>query len=112
MYDFVRICKENPYRCHDSNRSQEASTTVGAEFATSSVLIEPLFEVEVVDAAIATVPMDVLPLPCDTKEKLTARLAASSFLEDSHVLKGGSGPRRVRHCDSMQHIIPSLGGAR
>ena len=38
--------------------SQEASTTVGAEFATSSVLIEPLFEVEVVDAAIATVPMD------------------------------------------------------
>ena len=85
---------------------------MGAEFATSSVLIEPLFEVEVVDAAIATVPMDVLPLPCDTKEKLTARLAASSFLEDSHVLKGGSGPRRVRHCDSMQHIIPSLGGAR
>jgi len=38
--------------------SQEASTTVGAEFATSSVRIEPLFEVEVVDAAIATVPMD------------------------------------------------------
>ena len=76
--------------------SQEASTSVGAEFATSSVLIEPLFEAEVVDAAIATVPVDVLPLPCDTKETLTARIAASSFLEDSHVLKGGSGPQRVR----------------
>jgi hypothetical protein len=69
---------------------------VGAEFATSSVLIEPLFEAEVVDAAIATVPVDVLPLPCDTKETLTARIAASSFLEDSHILKGGSGPQRVR----------------
>ena len=68
--------------------SHEASTSVGAEFATSSVLIEPLLESEVVDAAVSTVPVSVLPLPGDTQETLVARLSESSFLEDSHLPHG------------------------
>ena len=38
----------------------------------------------------------MLPQAGDTVKSFVARLAACAWLEDSHVLKGGAGPQRVR----------------
>ena len=46
------------------------------------------------------IPSDVLPRCDDTVSSLVSRLAQSSFLEDSRVLQGGRGPRRVRLNDT------------
>ena len=73
-----------------------ASQAAGATFPTSSVTLRPLLPTGVVSEALREIPSSVLPRSDDTVSSLVARLAQSSFLEDSHVLKGGCGPRRVR----------------
>ena len=62
----------------------------------STILLRPCVPEKLRQAVLREVPDDVLPRPTDTAASLTARLAASAFLEDSHVLKDGKGPRRVR----------------
>ena len=64
--------------------------------STSSVLLRPRIPDELRQAVLREVPTEVLPRPDDDKYSLAARLAASDFLEDSHVLKNGCGPARVR----------------
>ena len=76
--------------------SDLARREAGAAFPTSSVLLRPELPCGVAEAATAVVPDEVLARPDDTASTLRARLAQSSFLEDIHVLKGGSGPARVR----------------
>ena len=44
----------------------------------------------------AIIPDDLLPRCNEDVEALVQRHAASVFLDDIHVLKGGKGPRRVR----------------
>ena len=73
-----------------------ASQAAGATFPASSVTLRPLLPTGVVSEALREIPSCVLPRSDDTVSSLVARLAQSSFLEDSHVLKGGCGPRRVR----------------
>jgi hypothetical protein len=58
-----------------------------------SVVIRPHVSVHVVNAALQCVPAEVLPRADDTVESLVARLAASPFLDDAHVLNGGNGKR-------------------
>ena len=68
----------------------------GASFPTASVLLQPHVTPELRAALMREIPADVLPQPGDTAAILARRLAGSTFLEDSHVLKGGRGPQRVR----------------
>ena len=68
----------------------------GAAFPTASVLLQPHVTPELRAALMREIPADVLPQPGDTAPILARRLAGSTFLEDSHVLKGGRGPQRVR----------------
>ena len=76
--------------------SKELSAKAGAMCPTSSVLLLPAIPPKVAADALGEVPSDVLPRADDTVQKLVARLSQSTFLEDSHVLKGGKGPTRVR----------------
>lgn len=75
---------------------KEEAEVAGAAWPTSSIVLTRCVPDKVRLAALAEVPTEVLPRQGDTVESLVARLAASEFLEDSHVLKAGSGPKRVR----------------
>ena len=72
---------------------------------TSSIAIQPHVEESVRRAAVAEVPHDVYQRDTDTAKTLAARLDASTFLEDMHVLKGGKGPGRIR-LNSTQYAQP------
>ena len=76
--------------------SSEVSQLAGAVFPTSSVVLQLGIPEKVRKDALMQVPWEVLPLPDDTKKSLVARLKYSAWLEDSHVLKNGRGPQRVR----------------
>ena len=76
--------------------SEEEARRAGASFPTSSVLFRPAVPEEIRAAALEVVPTDVLPRQGETIRGFVQRLAESSFLNDSHVLKDGQGPRRVR----------------
>ena len=73
-----------------------ASRLAGGRFPTSSLMLVPYIPEPVRIAALNEIPKDVLPCEGDTVRSLVARLSTSSFLEDSHVLRGGKGPGRVR----------------
>ena len=73
-----------------------ASRLAGGRFPTSSLMLVPYIPEPVRIAALNEIPKDVLPCEGDTVRSLVARLSRSSFLEDSHVLRGGKGPGRVR----------------
>lgn len=72
------------------------SEHAGGTMPTSSVLLDPMIPDQVRAGALAVIPEEVLPRLGDTAQSLARRLAESTFLEDSHVLKGGKGPQRVR----------------
>ena len=63
---------------------------------TATVLLRPCIPADVREAALREVPDEVLPRPSDDVASLVERLSQSHFLEDSHVLRHGSGPQRVR----------------
>ena len=76
--------------------SVEESQSVGASHPASSVVLQLCVPEELRRAVLAEVPADVLPRPDDDAKSLKERLTGSTFLEDSHVLKNGKGPSRVR----------------
>ena len=68
----------------------------GSEFPASSLLFEPGIDPELRARVLAEVPQDVIPTRDDTVDSLVERLSSSTFLEDSHVQKGGCLMTRVR----------------
>ena len=72
------------------------SAKAGATYPTSSIALAVAVPESLREAVLAQVPYDVLPQAGDTVKSFVARLAACAWLEDSHVLKGGAGPQRVR----------------
>ena len=75
--------------------SLQESSLAGARFPTSSVLLKPQLPDGIAQAALKNVPLNLFPRSGDTPETLCERIAASSYIENSHVLKGGNGPQRV-----------------
>ena len=80
--------------------SMQSAQQVGASFASSSIVLRVCIPEQIRAAALKEIPEDVLPTPGDTAATLRRRLGASKFLEDSHVLEHGRGPRRVRLNDT------------
>ena len=79
--------------------SKEEADACGAPAPCSAVLLSPLrtaTAVTVMENVMAVFPQDVLPRATDTQETLVARLAASSFLDDGLVRKGGNQSRFIR----------------
>ena len=72
---------------------QETARTVGCVRAAASVVIIPNISPAVVASALQCVPAEVLPRADDTRQSLAARLGASAFLDDAHVLNKGNGKR-------------------
>lgn len=68
----------------------------GAVMPTSSVLLRIRLPDTLRKAVLDQIPTSVLPNDADTAKSLAKRLSCATFLEDSHVLKGGCGPQRVR----------------
>ena len=73
-------------------RSREAAAA-GCVRCATSVVITPDIPPAVVAHALQCVPDEVLPRADDSAEGLAARLGASLFLDDAHVLNGGNGKR-------------------
>ena len=78
--------------------SKEVAVRAGmwAPTPTSSVLLRVCVPGHLREAALGEIPAELLPRPGDNVKSLVSRLSASTFLEDSHVLKAGKGPARVR----------------
>ena len=72
---------------------EEEAAKVGCLRAAHSVVVRPQISQHIVAAALQCVPAEVLPRADDTRETLAARLGASKFLDDAHVLNGGNGKR-------------------
>ena len=90
----------SPFILHWGPVPLNDAQAAGATFPTSSVVLIPHLPTSVVVEAVREIPSDVLPRCDDTVSSLVSRLAQSSFLEDSRVLQGGRGPRRVRLNDT------------
>lgn len=73
--------------------SAAEAAKAGSARPAVSVVIKPRIEPCFAQAAMQCIPAEVLPRACDTKEELVARLGASVFLDDAHVLNGGNGKR-------------------
>ena len=76
----------------------EEAAAAGSRMPSASVVLRGIVDDQLRTAALSAVPREVLQWPEDDSVKsLISRLAASTFLEDSHVLKGGgSGKRYIR----------------
>ena len=72
------------------------SAEAGAIRPTSSIVLAVAVPESLRQLVLRQVPYDVLPQAGDSVKSLVARLAACAWLEDSHVLKFGRGPQRVR----------------
>ena len=90
----------SPFILHWGPVPLNDAQAAGATFPTSSVVLIPHLPTSVVVEAVREIPSDVLPRCDDTVSSLVSRLAQSSILEDSRVLQGGRGPRRVRLNDT------------
>ena len=66
---------------------------VGSLRAASSVVIIPDIATHISAAPLQCVPGDLLPRADDSAETLAARVGASPFLDDAHVLNKGNGKR-------------------
>ena len=82
----------------------------GAAFPTASVLLQPHVTPELRAALMREIPADVLPQPGDTAPILARRLAGSTFLEDSHVLKGAMSATRAASTRSPSRENLKFGG--
>ena len=90
---------------------KDTARAVGCVRAAASVAIIPTIPHRVVAAALQWVPADVLPRVDDTRESLAARLGASPFLDDAHVLNKGNGRRgangrKRRRLNDSCHAAP------
>ena len=73
--------------------SLEDAMTVGCMQGVASVVIRPAIAPCFAAAAMQCVPSELLPRDDDTVETLVARIGASAFLDDAHVLNAGNGKR-------------------
>ena len=73
--------------------SVEDAGRAGAMQGVESVVIRPALAPSVVAAAMEGVPTELLPRADDTVDLLAARVGASAFLDDAHVLNRGNGKR-------------------
>ena len=73
--------------------SSDDAASAGSARPAASVVVKPTIAPAFAAAAMQCVPADVLPRVGDTTESLVARLAASPFLDDAHVLNNGNGKR-------------------
>ena len=90
---------------------KEAARAVGCVRAAASVVIIPTIPRQVVAAALQCVPAEVLPRIDDTRQSLAARLGASLYLDDAHVLNKGNGRRgangsKRRRLNASCHAAP------
>lgn len=70
-----------------------AAARVGSLRDASSVVIIPEIATHISAAALQCVPGELLPRADDSAETLAARVGASAFLDDAHVLNKGNGKR-------------------
>ena len=73
--------------------AQSDANAAGSIEGVASVVIRPAIAPCFAAAAMQCVPAEVLPRDDDTVSTLVARLGASSFLDDAHVLNAGNGKR-------------------
>ena len=73
--------------------AQSDANAAGSIEGVASVVIRPAIAPCFAAAAMQCVPAEVLPRDDDTVPTLVARLGASSFLDDAHVLNAGNGKR-------------------
>jgi hypothetical protein len=73
--------------------TSEEAAAVGCVRAAVSVVIMCAIAPHVIEGALQCVPVELLPRADDTRDELAARLGASAFLDDAHVLNGGNGKR-------------------
>ena len=93
---------EHEYRLEWGPIPREDGLTLGALGGVCSILVRPPDSHQqwvsgLMERVRALIPDVLLPdRSQDDAEALVKRLAASDFLDDIHVLKGGKGPRRVQ----------------
>ena len=73
--------------------SAQDAAKAGPAQGAASVAIRPRIAQHFARAAMQCVPSELLPRANDTVDTLVARVAASSFLDDAHVLNSGNGKR-------------------
>jgi len=96
--------------------SLQDSNNAGAQFPTSSVLLKAHLPDGIAEAALNEVPSELFPCSNDTSATLCERIAASFFIENSHVLKGGlvlaqlraHAPSRARLCALSRALMRLL----
>lgn len=86
---------------HAAKDRKDIAASARALKCCESILVRPVGaakdEMNLIMARVrAMIPSALLPRICDTTRSLTSRLAASDFLDEIYVLKGGCGPRRIR----------------
>ena len=78
----------------------ETGKKYGALAGCTSILVRPVDANSecrsIMERVRALIPKALLPCTDDDTASLVRRLAASDFLDDIHVLRGGRGPQRVR----------------
>lgn len=79
---------------------KEIGEKYGALAGCKSILVRPVDACgewrSIMERVRALIPKALLPCADDDTTSLVRRLAASDFLDDIHVLRGGCGPQRVR----------------
>ena len=80
---------------------EEIAKKYGALAGGQSILVRPVIDAKgewlsLMERVRALIPEALLPCADDDTASLVRRLAASDFLDDIHVLRGGRGPQRVR----------------
>ena len=71
----------------------------------ASFEFKPKLNEDVVRAALAIFPKEVLPMDGDTPEMLAARIAAANLFDELDPLEGGNGPKRVRLNETTYEFI-------
>ena len=67
-----------------------AAAQCGCARTPQSVCIVPELSRFAVDAALDVIPKEVFPKALDTADTLVERISHSSFIDDAHVLAGGT----------------------
>ena len=85
----------------------EEAAAAGSRMPSASVVLRGIVDDQLRTAALSVVPREVLQWPEDDSVKsLISRLAASTFLEDSHVLKGGGNGKRYIRLNETSYAQP------